>query len=113
MIDAEHNYNESRFGVTIWDSLSDTVLLVLEGHTGIVASAAFSPDAKQIVTASYDGTARIWNSETGAVFRVLEGHNELVVSAVFSPDAKHIVTASYDGTARIWNSETGNTVSVL
>ena len=37
----------------------------LEGHSGIVWSAAFSPDGQRVVTASGDKTARVWNAATG------------------------------------------------
>jgi WD40 repeat protein len=35
---------------------------VLNGHTGSVWSATFSPDGRRVVTASTDNTARIWPS---------------------------------------------------
>ena len=35
------------------------------GHDDAVSSAAFSPDGKRIVTASYDKTARVWDAATG------------------------------------------------
>jgi WD40 repeat protein len=46
---------------------------VLKGHTDQVWSAAFSPDGKRAVTASYDKSARLWDANTGkeaAVHRV-------------------------------------------
>ena len=72
-------------------------------HTGDVISAAFSPDGKRIVTASWDQTARIWNANTGELIHTLAGHTAWVGSAAFSPDGNRIVTASADGTARIWH----------
>ena len=39
--------------------------MVLSGHDNFVASAAFSPDGSRIVSASFDGTARIWDAATG------------------------------------------------
>eukprot|EP01043_Picozoa_sp_COSAG02_P112080 COSAG02_NODE_48263_length_335_cov_0.652542_1_plen_111_part_11 len=55
----------------------------LEGHTGWVSSASFSPDGQHIVTASDDKTARVWDAQTGACKQVLEGHTGTVRSASF------------------------------
>jgi dipeptidyl aminopeptidase/acylaminoacyl peptidase len=69
-----------------------------------VVSAAFSPDGKRIVTASWDKTARVWDAESmKPIGEPLKGHEGEVVSAAFSPDGKRIVTASADMTARIWD----------
>jgi WD40 repeat protein len=75
---------------------------VLEGHTGEVNSASFSPDGTRIVTTSGDHTARVWDAQTGAWLQTLTGHAGSVWSASFSPDGTRIVTASSDRTARVW-----------
>jgi len=85
----------------------------LKGHRESVDSARFSPNGKQIVTASGDNTARIWDSATGQTTFTLDGHTESVNSAQFSPNGRQIVTASYDNTARIWDPTTGQTVFTL
>src|SRR4029077_12954622 len=36
----------------------------LVGHTGLVDSAIFSPDGSRVLTASWDGTARLWDVKT-------------------------------------------------
>jgi hypothetical protein len=38
--------------------------LTLKGHSGVVASACFSPDGAKIVSASNDRTVRVWNALT-------------------------------------------------
>ncbi|MEM8611212.1 MAG: hypothetical protein AAGF93_04270, partial [Cyanobacteria bacterium P01_H01_bin.105] len=78
----------------------------LEGHQNWVLSAVFSQDEQRVLTASYDGTARVWDLTTGEA-QVLEGHQSGVISAVFSQDEQRVLTASYDGTARVWDLTTG------
>jgi WD40 repeat protein len=76
--------------------------MVLRGHTAWVTSASFSPDGRQIVTSSGDGTARLWETATGQTLSVIEGHTGAVFDAVFSPDGRSIVTTGQDGTALIY-----------
>ena len=74
-------------------------------------SAAFSPDGKRIVTASWDKTARIWDAATGKpIGEPLKATKDWVNSAAFSPDGKRIVTASVDKTARIWDAVSGKAI---
>lgn len=77
-----------------------------------IASAAFSPDGRRIITA-YQATAWVWNSLTGEGLLELRGHVAPVRSGAFSPDGTRIVTASADGTARTWDARTGAPLLVL
>jgi hypothetical protein len=77
-------------------------LRVLHGHSGDINSGSFSPDGKQVVTASRDFTVRVWPLEGTGPPSVLRGHHSSVARAVFSPDGRWIATGSFDKTARLW-----------
>jgi WD40 repeat protein/serine/threonine protein kinase/TPR repeat protein len=85
----------------------------LLGHTDRVRSIAYSPDGRRLITASYDGTARVWDASTGRQLLILQGHGGPVLSATFSPDGRRVATGSYDKTARIWDAATGRQLLVL
>ena len=88
------------------------------GGLGVGSSAmrwaVVSPDGKQVLTASKDGTARIWDLSSGRQLQIVsEPTGEALNDAWFSPDGTQIVTASNDGTARIWNVATGALLETL
>jgi WD40 repeat protein len=82
-------------------------LLTLNGHTGFVMSASFSPDASRIVTGSYDKTTKVWDANSGAELLTLKEQTEVVHSASFSPDGSRIVTGNDDKTAKVWDARSG------
>ncbi|HEY8211048.1 MAG TPA: TIR domain-containing protein [Myxococcaceae bacterium] len=81
--------------------------VTFKGHSGSVMGAAFSPDGRQVVTASLDGTARIWDATTRRERVKLQGHAGVVLSAAFSPDGRRVMTSGEDGTARVWDATSG------
>ncbi len=79
---------------------------------GIVSYAAFSADARYVLTASgalsgLQGEARVWNAATGAPVTPALGQIQEVTFASFSPDLTRLVTTSLDDTAMIWNLDLG------
>jgi tetratricopeptide (TPR) repeat protein len=79
-------------------------------HEKGVNSAAFSPDGRFVVTASWDGTAQVWEAATGRAVGEPLRHEKGVNSAAFSPDGRFVVTASEDATARVWEAATGKAI---
>jgi WD40 repeat protein len=86
----------------------------LQGHTGSLFSAQFSPDGQYILTSSWDGTARLWNAGTLQEIRRYD-QPALVLDAKFSPDGHYFLTTGNndDPNVRLWETETGNRVFTL
>jgi WD40 repeat protein len=94
----------------LWDTATGTGLGTLDTQQRFLASVAFSPDGKQMLTGSMDG-AILWNSVTRDKLRTFKGS---VQSAAFSPDGKTVVTWDYAWSGEpfarapmLWDAATG------
>jgi WD40 repeat protein len=67
----------------------------------------FSPDDRRILTASWDGTAKIWDAQTAREMLTFSGHAPGMSGASFSPDGRRVASASSVDAARVWDAETG------
>nr|VFJ62338.1 MAG: WD40 repeat [Candidatus Kentron sp. FW] len=92
----------------------DAPLQLLKGHGNAIASLAFSPDGKRLLSGSgvSDLSARLWDVESGKTLKVLSGHTGEIYAVAFSPDGERLVTGSYDKTLRLWDKD-GNPIKVL
>jgi WD40 repeat protein/tetratricopeptide (TPR) repeat protein len=82
-------------------------LVGVYGHAAPVSWAEMSADSRRVVTASYDGTARVWDVATGEPVGRPMAHPGFVFCARFSPDGKKVATAGGDGAVRLWNASSG------
>jgi len=81
-------------------------------HDDKVKWAVYSPNGKQLATASADKTTRLWDAATGKELQRLS-HDGNVTAVSFSPDGKQLATASADKTARLWDAATGKELQRL
>ncbi len=95
----------------LWDADTGEQVRTLEGHEDTVWSATFSKDGTQLLTSSYDKTARLWDVATGRLVTTFRGHDDWVWSVAFSTDETRVVTASQDGSARVWDKSTGEQIA--
>ena len=94
--------------IHIYDANTYTELIVLVGHTDLVATVAFSPNGKRLVSGSLDLTMRLWNTSTGKLIRTREEHTAPVNSVAFSANGKRFWSASHENnTIRSWHTRDG------
>jgi WD40 repeat protein/tRNA A-37 threonylcarbamoyl transferase component Bud32 len=78
----------------LWDGATGKDLLHLRKMRDCIVSARFSPDGKQVVTASWDQTACLWDTATGRKLHTLKGHECALALALFSPGGNRVLTVS-------------------
>jgi WD40 repeat protein len=87
--------------VTVWSASTGRIVLPPLRHNNGVLTARFSSDGRQILSASYDTTARLWDARSGAQLAVLN-QCMYVLDAAFTRDGRQVITASTDGMVRQW-----------
>jgi WD40 repeat protein len=90
--------------VKVFDSKEGELLVTLQGHTGPVSWASWSPGGERIASGSHDGSVRIWDAITGREVLSLHGHGRQVTTVCFDPQGQMIASGGIDGTVRIWDA---------
>ncbi|MBI4718761.1 MAG: protein kinase [Planctomycetes bacterium] len=98
--------------VSLLDKASGEVPRTLTGHSGQVASLAFSRDGRRLVSADYAAEVRLWDAETGSYLRSFTGHEASVSTVAISSDGRWVASGSEDHTVRLWDAATGACVLV-
>ena len=90
--------------IRIWD-LKEGSSKALSGHADGIMSVAFSPDSKQLISGSKDGTARLWNLDSGDAGSILSRQKGEVSAVAFAARGSFFLTAGADSLCRIWSDK--------
>lgn len=81
--------------------------LVLRGHKSIVASVAYLPDGKQVISGPWDSSIRIWIEDDPRKGRGPVGGTLRIGVVGALPGLGEVVNRSNNGTVIVWNTTTG------
>jgi WD40 repeat protein len=74
---------------------------VLQGHSDIVQSLAFTPESRHLLSGSDDGTLRLWEVERAQCVRVKQGSVASLNDLDWSPDGRQLVSGGTDSLVTI------------
>jgi len=89
------------------------VLKPLTGHSNHIVYFAFSPNGRNIVTASQDKTLRVWDVNSGIPLHILEDPRIGLRKCEFSPDGQLVLSVGGDNTLRVWDATNGQLLNLL
>ena len=94
--------------VRLWDANSGESRGQLTNHTDEVRALAFTPDSRQLASASGDGTIRIWSVADHTELRRLQSSQEGLTALAMLSDGRTLVTGGDGGSVSLWDTTTGN-----
>jgi len=98
--------------VKLMDVASGQEIKTFSGHNNIVWSVAFSPNGKQMLSGSSDGTVKLWDVASGQEIRTFSGLTGAAYSVSFSPDGKAIASSSANS-IRLWDLASGREIKTF
>ncbi len=86
-------------------NLDDGHEQILEGPTGQIWGAYFSPDGLRLVSSGDD--IFVWNTNTGELELAIEENISFISQAAFSPDGTSILSRGWKGSLGLWDLKSG------
>lgn len=74
------------------------------GHRKGVLAVAWSPNGKQVASASEDWTVQVWGAFSGEKRFTYRNHADAVCGVAWSPDGIRIASGSLDHTVQVWDA---------
>lgn len=79
---------------------------ILTGHTNAISQIRYNKDNSLILSASYDGTAKLWDIKNGKCIKTFPKQEFYVYDLDFFKDESRIITLLLDCTIIVWDVKT-------
>jgi len=87
--------------IKIFDTMTGSCIMTLEGHDNWVRDLCFHSDGKHIISVSDDKTVRIWNLRQRRCIRTINDAHQHFISCLDFRN-NHFATGSVDKTIKLW-----------
>jgi WD40 repeat protein len=85
--------------VRLWDEKTGKVIVKCTGHTESMGSVCWSTDGDRVMSAFWDGIARVWDVKSSeTVLGPMKIKHWHMWAAMYSPDSTKFATAGYNET---------------
>ena len=97
-------FGASKLGqLLVWEWQSESYILKQQGHFDATNATVYSPDARQLITASDDGKIKVWDVQSGFCSVTFTEHTAAVSGCEFAKRGRVLFTSSLDGSVRAWD----------
>ncbi|KAK6539216.1 hypothetical protein TWF694_009457 [Orbilia ellipsospora] len=93
--------------ITIWDTVSGSLIQRFPGNGKFINCIAFSPNDGWLASGSSDGDIKIWNTVSGALIQTFETNTSGSSCLTYSNCGEILVVGSLDDSIQFWNPKTG------
>ena len=88
---------------------ADSGYRVLVGHTKTTSAVRYTPDGKEVIASSYDGTMILWRVADGKPIRTIQGARAGISCEAISRDGREVFAGGADGSIACYDLGTGRT----
>jgi hypothetical protein len=100
--------------ILVWNTSWDKVEQSLAGHNDWVKAVLYSPDGRNIISGSRDGSVRFWDAKSGKEkYLIKESWWGEINDLAISGDGAYLAGATEHAGIVIWHVDSGKTLAVL